>query len=328
MADFFPRQGPEYQDENLRRLVKWVESEFQKLARTQAEATILPMQEHHVEVEKPREGMVARADGSDWNPGAGKGTYEYVSGAWRRMYGLADGDYGDITVSSSGGVLTIDNDVVTNAKLANMAQATVKGRAAGAGTGDPTDLTQTQLTALVNTFTTALSGAVPASGSAAGNFLKDNGTWAAAGIVLQVLQATYATNANLTTVIPLDDTVPTNTEGDEVLSQAITLSNAANRVFVEFSGWGATSAGSNALSYAIFRGSTCIQSGYTVVITANFPVPIGGAILETPGSVGPHTYSVRVGPSGAVNARLNGSAVGRAYGGSAKATLTLTELKP
>lgn len=70
---------------------------------------------------------------------------------------------------------------VTNAKLANMAQATVKGRAAGAGTGVPTDLSQTQLTALINTFTTALSGAAPASGAAVGNFLRDDGTWAAAG---------------------------------------------------------------------------------------------------------------------------------------------------
>jgi len=36
-------------------------------------------------------------------------------------------------------------DLVTNAMLANMAQATVKGRASGAGTGDPTDLTAAQL---------------------------------------------------------------------------------------------------------------------------------------------------------------------------------------
>lgn len=38
----------------------------------------------------------------------------------------------------------VPNDSVTNAILANMAQATIKGRAAGAGTGDPTDLSATQ----------------------------------------------------------------------------------------------------------------------------------------------------------------------------------------
>lgn len=51
-----------------------------------------------------------------------------------------DADYGDITVSSSGSVWTVDNDVVTNAKLANVSTDTIKGRAT-AGTGDPEDLT-------------------------------------------------------------------------------------------------------------------------------------------------------------------------------------------
>ena len=48
------------------------------------------------------------------------------------------------TIATAG----ITDDAVTNAKLANMAAATVKGRALGAGTGDPTDLTQTQLSDL------------------------------------------------------------------------------------------------------------------------------------------------------------------------------------
>src|SRR5688572_5901805 len=41
--------------------------------------------------------------------------------------------------------LSSANDQVANANLANMAQATIKGRASGAGTGDPTDLTAAQV---------------------------------------------------------------------------------------------------------------------------------------------------------------------------------------
>lgn len=45
----------------------------------------------------------------------------------------------------------IADDAVTNAKLASMAQATIKGRASGAGSGDPVDLTAAQAVAIIVT---------------------------------------------------------------------------------------------------------------------------------------------------------------------------------
>ena len=36
----------------------------------------------HKEPPKPREGMTVNADGTDWNPGAGAGRYQYLGGAW------------------------------------------------------------------------------------------------------------------------------------------------------------------------------------------------------------------------------------------------------
>jgi hypothetical protein len=56
---------------------------------------------------------------------------------------------GDVT-SSGDGATTIANDVVTNAKLANMAQSTLKGRAT-ASTGDPEDLSASSVRTLLNT---------------------------------------------------------------------------------------------------------------------------------------------------------------------------------
>lgn len=63
--------------------------------------------------------------------------------------GVSNGDKGDITVTNIGATWTIDNDVVTNAKLANMASGTMKGRVT-AGDGDPEDLSAVQVRSFLN----------------------------------------------------------------------------------------------------------------------------------------------------------------------------------
>lgn len=105
---------------------------------------------------------------------------------------------GDVTASGPGSVAaTIANSAVTNAKMADMTQATIKGRAAGAGTGAPVDLTATQATAILNAFvgdsgSGGTKGLVPAPASGdSSKFLKGDGTWGSvsslAGRLLNVI---------------------------------------------------------------------------------------------------------------------------------------------
>ena len=91
---------------------------------------------------------------------------------------VSDGDKGDITVSGSGAVWAIDAGSVTNAKMANTATSRIKGRVT-AGTGAPEDLTGTQVTTVLDVFTSLLKGLVPASGGGTTTFLRADGTFAA-----------------------------------------------------------------------------------------------------------------------------------------------------
>lgn len=79
---------------------------------------------------------------------------------------------GGITTSmlADGAVTTdkIADNAVTNAKLADMAEALIKGRASGAGTGDPQDLTAAQVRTILGyeegTWTPALAFGGAATG--------------------------------------------------------------------------------------------------------------------------------------------------------------------
>jgi hypothetical protein len=94
---------------------------------------------------------------------------------------------GDVTAAANNNATTIATNTVSNTKLADMATARIKGRIT-AGTGDPEDLTGTQATTLLDTFTSTLKGLTPSSGGGTTNYLRADGNWSAppAGTVTTV----------------------------------------------------------------------------------------------------------------------------------------------
>ncbi len=155
----------------------------------------------------------------------------------------------------------------------------------------------------------------------------------------------YATNTSITTLIDRDDTLPENTEGTEILSASITLTRSNSRVRLRFQGWGTYLSGANDdglcwIAAMFDPNGDCIAAGasgpsVSNAISSNFP-PTSNVVLEVevaPGTVGPHTYTVRVGKasSGGVEIvsgtfRMNGSSSARWFGGAAAATLTVEEV--
>jgi hypothetical protein len=87
----------------------------------------------------------------------------------------------DVTGSGTGSfATTIASGVVSNSKLSTMPATTIKGNNT-ASTAAPLDLTPAQLNAMLPVVTSTLNGLAPASGGGTTNFLRADGTWAAAG---------------------------------------------------------------------------------------------------------------------------------------------------
>ncbi len=69
-------------DEDLQALSEYLFREFQRIAIGFQEVENIHLKVLHADLDKPRNGMVILADGSDFNPGSGAGFYGRSAGAW------------------------------------------------------------------------------------------------------------------------------------------------------------------------------------------------------------------------------------------------------
>lgn len=178
-------------------------------------------------------------------------------------------------------------------------------------------------------FSSVAAGFVPASGGSSLAVLYADATFRVPATVTQtirqVLQTVNTANTNIAVALPVDDTTPTNTEGTQILSQAIVPEVTANKVLCEVSIMGSINALSE-WSASLFRGTTCIQAASQSVPASNRIVTLAFNFLDSPASTASQTYTVRAGPpSTAQTVAINGNTLGRAFGGTASCTLTLTE---
>lgn len=148
--------------------------------------------------------------------------------------------------------------------------------------------------------------------------------------VVQRVYSEYTANADLTTVIPYDDTIPQITEGTEVLTAAITPKSATNRIRIRFQCFGQNSgAGQAKLLSALFVDATanalcasCSDDPHTTGVAMNNIMEYE----ESAASTTARTYRIRVGPHTADTIRLNGTTAARRFGGVARATLIVEEI--
>ena len=71
--------------ENPEYLGEFVIRELNKLGDIIYNVAQLRLEQTNVAPEKPRDGDIRYADGTNWNPGSGIGIYAYIGGAWTKL---------------------------------------------------------------------------------------------------------------------------------------------------------------------------------------------------------------------------------------------------
>lgn len=71
--------------ENPADLSRWLHQELSGIAMALDEALARKVEFLNVAPTKPREGDIRGADGTNWNPGSGKGVYVYYTAAWHLL---------------------------------------------------------------------------------------------------------------------------------------------------------------------------------------------------------------------------------------------------
>lgn len=149
----------------------------------------------------------------------------------------------------------------------------------------------------------------------------------AAGSVVQVVEATpYTTYSNTAVTIPIDDTIPQNTEGAEWNTVTITPTSATNRLRIEATFDVIACAASTSMCIALFKDSVADALAAAVDLQAGAWYSNMAITHEmAAGSTSAITFKVRAGSS--TTTYVNGSNGGRLFGGVSAVRMRVTEIK-
>lgn len=149
-----------------------------------------------------------------------------------------------------------------------------------------------------------------------------------AGDLVQSVSSATGAVATGTTTIPLDDTIPQITEGDQYLSLAITPTNASNILEIQVEAYFASTVAGGNMIGALFQDASanalaaCAQSfasGHVFGLSLTHRM-VAGTTSST-------TFRFRAGTSSAGTTTLNGSGGARLFGGVYASAIRIRELK-
>jgi hypothetical protein len=147
--------------------------------------------------------------------------------------------------------------------------------------------------------------------------------------IIQIVNFQTGALATGTTIIPIDDTVPQNTEGDQFMTLSITPTDANSKLMIDI----------------VFNSAQTANAEYTVALFKDSEVNALAAVMQNPypsasrckptvfrhfmtaGTTSTITFKVRAGSVAANTMTFNGFLSARKYGGVMASSITITEIK-
>lgn len=150
----------------------------------------------------------------------------------------------------------------------------------------------------------------------------------AGNVYLHPPATSSTSDTNSTSAIPIDNTIPQNTEGEEYLTITVTPKHASSTLVIEFVGW-VDADGTAAVTLACFVDSTAnALSAMTVVVDAlNRGRSATLKFSTSAGSTSSRTYKIRYGPNSGTAYMLRRQS-GDVFSTAKQAVLTVTEILP
>lgn len=232
---------------------------------------------------------------------------------------------GSTSISLGGTAATIAGLTLTTPTIGSFTNAThAHQSAAGGGTLDA---------AAIASGTIAQARLGTGSGGAGSKFLADDQTYktpsSPAGSIVQQVDSLSTAGATGSTVIPADDTIPQNTEGNEYMTLAITPTSATNKLIIE-AVWTGTNATNGALiCVALFQDTTAnaLACSWSSSTTGGHIENIKVYHSMTAGTTSSTTFKIRAGGNaGTGTTTFNGSGGGRFGGAITHSYIRITEV--
>jgi hypothetical protein len=149
------------------------------------------------------------------------------------------------------------------------------------------------------------------------------------GQVVQVVNTQTGAVATGTTTIPMDDTIPQNTEGTEFMTLAITPTTTNHKLRIDVVFIGGIATGDKWPIVALFQDTTAdaLAVAYCYGATATEVHNIKFSHYMTAGTTSATTFKVRAGPNVAATITFNGRSGARDFGGVIPSSITITEIR-